>query len=82
MKTYIKTLWGNDPRPLWFNDDGRNALRLYLNDLGFYVLTGAGDSLEVYAIENLEPFDIRLMKKALDKISKTWYFCIAGMKKV
>lgn len=73
MKIYIRTLWGNDPKPLWDNDAQRDALRAYLNGEGFYVLTGAGDSLEVYALDYFEPWDIKLMKKSLDKLSKVWY---------
>lgn len=73
MKTFIRTLWGIDPKPLWDNPAQRDALKEYLNGLGFYVLTGAGDSLEVYVTEYAEPLDIVLAKKALDKIKKVWY---------
>lgn len=73
MKTHVRTLWGNDEKPLWESENEREALRLYLNDEGFYVLTGAGDSLEVYAIDYTEPLDIRLAKIALEKITKVWY---------
>lgn len=73
MKVYIRTLWGNDPKPLWDNDAQRDALRGYLNDEGFYVLTGAGDSLEVYAIDHTQEWDIRFTKKVLDKLQKSWY---------
>lgn len=73
MKTYIRTLWGNDLKPLWYNEAQREGLRHYLNDEGFYALTGAGDSLEVYAIDYTEAWDIRFTKKALDKLGKAWY---------
>lgn len=73
MKTLIRVLWGNDAKPLWYNENQRDALRNYLNDQGFYVLTSVGDSLEVYAIDYTEPADIRLVKKTLDKIQKVWY---------
>lgn len=73
MKTFIRVLWGDDPKSLWDNDAQREALRHYLNDQGFYVLTGAGDSLEVYAISEDEAWDIKFWKKSLDKIQKVWY---------
>lgn len=73
MKIYIRTLWGNDEKPLWETVEQREALRLYLNEKGFYVLTGAGDSLDVYALEYYEAWDIKLAKKVLDKIQKSWY---------
>lgn len=73
MKVYIRTLWGNDPKPLWDNEAQRESLRVYLSDQGFYTLTGAGDSLEVYAIDYTEAWDVHLTKKVLDRISKSWY---------
>lgn len=73
MKIYIRTLWGNDPKPLWDNYDQREGLRIYLNEQGFYVLTGLGDSLEVHVIEYDEAWDIKFTKKVLDKIQKSWY---------
>lgn len=76
MKTLVRTLWGNDVKPLWENENQRDALRQYLNDMGFYVLTGNGDWLEVYVVDYLEPLDIRLAKKALDRIQKAWYLII------
>jgi hypothetical protein len=71
-KVYIRTLWANDARPLWYNDSQREGLRRYLNDEGFYVLTGAGDSLDVYALEYAEPIDIRTLENILAKIKKVW----------
>lgn len=76
MKVYVRTLWGNDPKPLWYTVEQRDALRLYLNDEGFYVLTSAGDALEVYAIDYTEAWDIKFTKKVLDKIQKSWYTLI------
>lgn len=73
MKIYVRTLWGNDEKPLWESVAQRDALRLYLNEQGFYVLTGAGDSLDVYALEFYEPWDIKILKKSLDKCQKVWY---------
>lgn len=78
MKVYIRTLWGNDDKPLWDNIDQREALRRYLNDEGFYTVTGAGDSLEVHAIDYTEPWDIKFTKKVLDKLQKSWYTLIKG----
>jgi hypothetical protein len=73
MKIYIRTLWSDDQKSLWRSEKQRDALRLYLNDHGFYVLTGASDSLDVYAIDYTDPWDICLIKKSLDKIQKSWY---------
>lgn len=73
MKVFMRTLWACDTKPLWDTDEQRDALRLYLNDQGFYVLTGAGNSLEVYALDYTETWDIRYAKKALDKIENAWY---------
>lgn len=78
MKILVRVLWGNDEKPLWDNENQRDALRNYLNDEGFYVLTGAGDSLEVYAIDYTEPADIKLVKKTLDRIQKVWYTLTKG----
>lgn len=80
MKVYIRTLWPDGKFPLWDNVEQREALRKYLNDEGFYVLTGAGDSLEVHAIEYSEAWDIRAAKKALDKLGKLWYTLIRKQK--
>lgn len=79
-KVYVRTLWACDPKPLWSNYDQREGLRKYLNDEGFYVLSGAGDSLEVYAIDYSEEWDIKIMKKALDKLGKVWYTLIRKQK--
>lgn len=73
MKTFVRSLWGNDPKPLWDNAAQRDALRGYLNDQGFYVLTGAGDSLEVYVTEDVTPWDIKIVEKSLDRLEKFWY---------
>lgn len=80
MKTHVRTLWADDKKPLWDNHDQREALRKYLNDEGFYVLTGIGDSLEVYAVDYEESWDIKLMKKSLDKLGKVWYTLIKKQK--
>lgn len=72
-KVFIRTLWACDAKPLWESQEQRDALRNYLNDQGFYVLTGAGNSLEVYAIDYDESWDIKFTKKVLDKLEKSWY---------
>lgn len=82
MKVYIRTLWKNDPKSLWDSEAQREGLRAYLGDEGFYVLTGAGDSLEVYAIDYTETWDIRFTKKTLDRIQKSWYALTRGKKEV
>lgn len=76
MKIFIRALWGDDPKPLWDNEIQREALRKHLNDQGFYVLTGAGDSLEVHVIDYDEAFDVKIVKKALDRIQKAWYIIL------
>lgn len=77
MKTFVRALWGDEPRSLWTSAAQREALRQHLNDQGFYVLTGAGDSLEVYVIsEDEAAWDIRLLEKSLDRIQKLWYALI------
>jgi hypothetical protein len=80
MKVYIKTLWGDDTRHLWANETQRDSLRTYLNHEGFYVVTGAGDSLEVYAINYMEPIDIVISKNILAKLQNLWYAYIKGAK--
>lgn len=79
-KVFVRMLWAGDKKPLWDNHEQREALRQYLNDEGFYVLTGIGDSLEVYAIDYDEAWDIKLAKKALDKVGKVWYTLIRKQK--
>lgn len=75
-KIFIRTLWGSNADPLWRNDAEREALRRYLNAIGFYVLSGDGDWLEVHAIDYSDPMDIRIAKKFFDKIGKVWYTLI------
>lgn len=72
MKRYVRTLWGDD-KELWANETMRDNLKQYLNELGFYVLSGIGNSLDVYVIEESEPLDVKIAKKTLDKIKKLWY---------
>lgn len=81
VKHFIRALWADDPKPLWENVAQREALQKYLNDMGFYVLTGAGDSLEVYALEVYEPADVVFIEKSLDKLSKLWYTMKKGVTK-
>lgn len=78
MKVFVKSLWGSDSRPLWETPEQREALRSYLNNEGFYVLTGLGDSLEVYAIDYTEPIDVRCAKNILAKLKKSWYIELKG----
>jgi len=80
MKIYIRTLWGNDEKPLWGNREQRDALRVYLNDQGFYVLTGIGDSLDIHVVEYADPWDVKILKKTLDKVSKSWYALLRKQK--
>jgi hypothetical protein len=73
MKIFIRTLYKERMRPLWWSDYQREELRQYLNDLGFYVLTGAGDSLEVYAIYDEKPLESVILKEVIEKIGNFWY---------
>jgi hypothetical protein len=81
MKVHVRTLWSEGPRPLWNTVHQKVALQNYLNDLGFYVLTGVGDSLDVFAISYENPWDIETLMKTLDKIEKSWYKLTGGKKK-
>lgn len=78
MKIHVRTLWGDDDRPLWYNESSRRALQRHLNDLGFYVLAGVGDSLDVYVIEYAEPLDVLCAKNMLAKIKDLWYTELRG----
>jgi hypothetical protein len=73
MKIFIRTLYKEPVRPLWWSSHQREELRQYLNDLGFYVLTGAGDSLEVYAIYDEKPLESVILKEVIEKIGNFWY---------
>lgn len=65
MKTFIRTLTAlHDGRLLWHDLYEKEVWRKYLNSLGFYVITGTGDSLDVYAIPDEE---------TLDKKNTSWY---------
>jgi len=79
-KVYVRTLWPEHGRrrTLWESEQQRETLRNYLNDIGFYVLTGALDSLEVYAIDYDEPADIFYLKKVLALAEKSWYVLKGG----
>ncbi len=48
-KQYVRTLYLQDH--YWKDDNGRERLRNLLNKLGFYVLHGRDESLDVYAIK-------------------------------
>ncbi len=37
---------------LWHDEREKEALRKYINSLGFYVLTGTGDSLDVFVLSD------------------------------
>jgi hypothetical protein len=51
MKVFIRTLFGSDKFCWGTNWYQREQLRIYLNGLGFYVLSGKDNSLNVYAIK-------------------------------
>lgn len=73
MKTFIRSLTKTKQNSLWDNEEQREKLRDYLNSVGFYVLHGPLGSLSVYAIADEDPYDVKILKKALDKFSKAWY---------
>lgn len=73
MKIHLKTLYGNSPKSFWLDWRGRDALRMRLNQKGFYVLTGIDDSLDIYLDVVRKPLDIRLIEKGLEKLAKICY---------
>lgn len=78
MKVYVRTLWGTDQHGWGNNEERREALRKHLNEWGFYVLTGPTGALDVYAIEDTEPVDIRCAKKGVEIARKAWYKMTGG----
>lgn len=70
MQVFIRTLRNTRQETLWINTLQRETLRLKLNTLGFYVLSGIEDSLLVYAIKedeswltNFGAIIVRLVRK-------------------
>jgi len=57
-KVFIRTLRNEYRRTLWVNESDRERRRVQLNEDGFYVLTGTGDSLDVYVIQVEDTMDI------------------------
>lgn len=49
-KVFIRTL----DKSLWINSTDRENIRIRLNTLGFYTLTGIDDTLVVYAFKEEE----------------------------
>lgn len=49
-----------------------------LNDLGFYVLSKEDGSLDVYAVYDYEPIDIKIYKEVLDKVMRWGYNIFGG----
>jgi len=49
---------------LWHDQYEKEIIRKYLNSINFYVLTGTGDSLDVYVIPD---------QIDLDELNVTWY---------
>lgn len=56
MKNFIKTLYAGEH----YKEGRRDVLRQQLNDDGFYVLTGAGDSLQVFTLTDDIQFEDKL----------------------
>lgn len=54
MPKILIRILDNKNNSLWENEYQKELLRQQLNDVGFYVLTGKDDSLEVYAIKYKE----------------------------
>jgi hypothetical protein len=78
MKTFIRALWAEPPRPLWNDEHQKIALKNHLTDCGFHVVHGIGDTLDVYAISDDTPWDIKIIEKVLEKIEKSWYAWIGS----
>lgn len=66
MKTFIKTLYADED----YEAGQRDSLREKLNADGFYVLTGAGDSLQVYALAQQEYFEQRVVRVLVEFFRK------------
>ena len=65
MKTFVRTLTAlHNGRMLWHDQYEKEIIRKYLNSINFYVLTGTGDSLDVYVIPD---------QIDLDELNVTWY---------
>lgn len=72
MRIWIRTLWGEIEPASWQTAEGRHQLQKYLNEQGFYVLTGFGDALEVYAISEDTPPDVATYRRIIATIERTW----------
>ncbi len=59
-------------RMLWHDAYEKEVWRKYLNSLGFYVITGTGDSLDVYVLEDDSLF------KYIKRGWKELYECVVG----
>lgn len=75
MKTFVRTLSSlYNGRMLWHDIREKEALRRYLNSIGFYVLTGTGDSLDAYVIpDNKLSDEVTSKWKTLDELNSDWY---------
>lgn len=49
MKIHLRTLYADTH---WRREEEKESLREFLNSLGFYVLHGVDDTLEVYAVSD------------------------------
>ncbi len=66
MKVFIRTLEPQERnKVLWDSEYKRLKLQSYLNRLGFYVLTGLENSLDVYAIKENDNYTIQDLQRIL-----------------
>ena len=50
-RVFIRTLENTKTKTFWHSEGGMERLRAELNECGFYVIHGVGESLDVYAVE-------------------------------
>lgn len=72
-KLFVRTLWGEDKKHGWVNEAQRNDIKEYLNDQGFYVLSGPGNSLDVFVMQyDNEPIDIKYTVRLINFFVNQW----------
>lgn len=71
-KIHLRTIFPCDQKVGWDNDEQRESLKQYLNDLGFYAVTQGHDWIEVYAIQSYTPVDVKLCKNLLKFVKNMW----------
>lgn len=79
MKTFIRRVWGSDKNSFGVDEVQCENMRTYLNEIGFYVLTGPKNSLDVYSITDDVPTDVGYLRKVLDIAKQSWQNKIRGV---